>query len=238
MRGARGSTAGPGLVPDPGAGRPFSSISQDPPFPDSGLFAPFYNLRRLCCKIAFRIPEDGITTKKIELALDGSGFDAIAGRAALAEVLREPTCLVGVGNPLRRDDGVGPWIVEAVRTAVTGTRLRLIDAQDVPENFVHSIARDECHNVVFIDAVAAGGAPGTVVFGPLADLAEAESFSTHKLALSLSGKFLETAGKRVFLLGIVPADLEFGAGLTADVARSAASLRDLIRRAVAAASPY
>jgi len=188
--------------------------------------------------MTFRIPEDGITTKKTTSAPGGSGFDAIPSVAALAEVLREPTCLVGVGNPLHRDDGVGPWIVEAVRTAVTGTRLRLIDAQDVPENFVHSIARDECHNVVFIDAVAAEGAPGTVVFGPLAGFAEAESFSTHKLALSLSGKFLEAAGKRVFLLGIVPADLEFGAGLTADVTRSAASLRDLIRRAAAAATPY
>jgi len=117
-----------------------------------------------------------------------------------------------------------------------GTRLRVIDVQDVPENFVHVIARDDCRNVVFIDAVAAEGPPGTVIFGPLADFAEADGFSTHKLALSLSGKFLEAAGKRVFLLGVVPADLEFGAGLTADVARSASSLRDLVRRA--AAAPY
>ncbi len=112
----------------------------------------------------------------------------------------------------------------------------MIDAQDVPENFVHAIARDECRNVVFIDAVAADGPPGTIVFGPLADFPEAESFSTHRLALSLSGKFLEAAGKRVFLLGVVPADLEFGAGLTDEVARAAASLRDLIRRAAAASS--
>lgn len=176
-----------------------------------------------------------MTNTKKGPASDGSGFGAIAGGAALAELLREATCLVGIGNPLRRDDGVGPWIVGAIRTAVTGTRLRVIDAQDVPENFVHSIARDECQNVVFIDAVASEGPAGTVVFGPLAGFAEAESFSTHKLALSLSGKFLEAAGKRVFLLGIVPADLEFGSGLTAAVARSAASLGDLIRRAAAAA---
>ncbi len=158
---------------------------------------------------------------------DGGGF---------ADLLREPTCLVGVGHPLRRDDGVGPWIAGAVRAAVTGTPVRVIDAQDVPENFVHGIARDECRNVVFIDAVTAAGPPGTIVFGPLADFAEAESFSTHTLALSLSGKFLEAAGKRVFLLGVVPGDLEFGSGLTAEVARAAASLRDLIRRAAAAST--
>lgn len=156
-------------------------------------------------------------------------------RAALSALLRESTCLVGVGNPLRRDDGVGPWIAGAVREAASRTNLRVVDAQDVPENFVHSIARAECRNVIFIDAVAAEGAPGTIVFGPLAGFAEAESFSTHRLALSFSGRFLEAAGKKVFLLGIVPADLAFGTGLTAGVERSASSLRDLIRAAAAPA---
>jgi hydrogenase 3 maturation protease len=146
----------------------------------------------------------------------------------LIDVLQSGACLVGVGNPLRRDDGVGPWIVAALREAAAGTGLALVDAQDVPENFVPAIARGEARNVVFVDAVAAEGEPGTVVFGPLADLGEAESFSTHKLALSLSGKFLEAAGKKAFLLGIVPADLEFGEGLTPAVERAAAAVRDAI----------
>ncbi len=67
--------------------------------------------------------------------------------------------------------------------------------RSVPENFAPAIARTDCRNVVFVDAVTAEGPPGTVVFGPLADFGEVESFSTHKLALSFSGKFLEAAGK-------------------------------------------
>jgi len=152
----------------------------------------------------------------------------------LADLLRGPACLVGVGNPLRRDDGVGPWIVEAVREAAAGTGLALVDAQDVPENFVPAIARGEALNVVFVDAVAADGAPGTVVFSLLADLAETGSCSTHKLALSLSGKFLEAAGKKAYLLGIVPGDIDFGEGFTPEVARAAASVRDAILGAIAA----
>ena len=177
-----------------------------------------------------------MTDRRREPVLDIPGFEASGGAAALTGLLRGPTCLVGVGNPLRRDDGVGPWIIGAARTAACGTKLRLVDAQDVPENFVHAIARDDCRNIVFIDAVTAEGPPGSVVFGPLADFGEIESFSTHKLALSFSGKFLEASGKKVFLLGIVPADLEFGAGLTAEVERAAASLRDLILRAASSAS--
>jgi hydrogenase 3 maturation protease len=156
--------------------------------------------------------------------------------AGFVEVLREPTCLVGVGNPLRRDDGVGPWIVGAVREAVEGTRLSVVDAQSVPENFVYVVARADCRNVVFVDAVAAEGEPGTVVFGPLAEFPEAESFSTHKLALAFCGKFLESSGKKVFLLGVVPGDIEFGEGMSPEVERAAAALRDLILRAVAPAS--
>jgi hydrogenase 3 maturation protease len=154
--------------------------------------------------------------------------------SALAEILAEPTCLVGVGNPLRRDDGVGPWIAAAVREAVSGTRHSVVDAQDVPENFAPAIARSDCRNVVFVDAVAACGPPGAAVFGPLAEFGEVESFSTHKLALSFSGKFLEAAGKKAYLLGIVPADLEFGEGLTAEVKRAAASVRDLILKTISA----
>jgi len=155
----------------------------------------------------------------------------------LDDLLREPACLVGVGNPLRRDDGVGPWIVEAVREAAAGTGLALVDAQDVPENFVPTIARGDAQNVVFVDAVATDGAPGTVVFGLLADLAEAGSCSTHKLALSLSGKFLEAAGKKAYLLGIVPGDIDFGEGFTPEVERAAASVRDAIVGAIAANRP-
>lgn len=155
------------------------------------------------------------------------------GLSGFAVVLRGPTCLVGVGNPLRRDDGAGPWVVGAVREAVSGTRLSVVDAQSVPENFVHVVARADCRNVVFIDAVAAEGPPGTVVFGPLAEFPEAESFSTHKLALSFCGRFLEDAGKRVFLLGVVPADLEFGEGMTPEVESAAAAVRDVILGAIA-----
>jgi hydrogenase 3 maturation protease len=178
-----------------------------------------------------RPPEDIISTDGKIPSTPGSGYEILAAGSVLAERLREPCCLVGVGNPLRRDDGVGPWIIGAVRGDLAGTRISVIDAQDVPENFVHVVARAECRNVIFIDAVAAPGPPGTIVFGPLAEFPEAESLSTHKLALSFSGKFLESAGKTVFLLGIVAADLAFGAGLTPPVARTAEAVRDFLRRA-------
>jgi hydrogenase maturation protease len=158
-------------------------------------------------------------------------FEAGDDAVRLAELLGEPTCLVGVGNPFRRDDGFGPWLAGAVRPSLAGTGIEVVDAQDVPENFAPVVARSACRNVIFVDVVAAAGPPGSVVFGRLADMGEVEGFSTHQLALTFSGRFLEAAGKQVFLLGVVPADLEFGEGLTTEVERAARRLRDVIVRA-------
>ena len=156
--------------------------------------------------------------------------------AGLADVLRERTCLVGLGNPMRKDDGVGPWLAEAVKAAPAGASLQVLNVEDVLENFVFRIAGTDCRNVVIVDAAAGQGEPGSLVFGPLEDFAEAGSVSTHKLALELSGKILGSAGKRVFLLGVVPEDLSFGPGLTPRVRRAAARLKDLVLRTAARAA--
>jgi hydrogenase 3 maturation protease len=148
----------------------------------------------------------------------------------LVEILREKTCLVGIGNTIRRDDGVGPWIADAIRSAAEGTSLCVFNVEDVLESYVFQIARTDCRNVILMDAAAVDGEPGSVVFGPLGEFAEAGSVSTHKPALEFSGKILEAAGKRVFLLGLVPEDLGYGFGLTPRVQELASRLRDLILR--------
>lgn len=149
---------------------------------------------------------------------------------SLRQVLAEKTMLVGIGNPLRGDDGVGPYIVELVRRRGASPRLEFLNVEDVPENFVFRLAAAEARNVVFVDAVIAGAAhEGTVLFAPLAEFDElGETASTHKLALKLSGRVLEAAGKRVYLLGVVPKTTAVGAKLTPEVRRTALRLGRLI----------
>lgn len=165
-----------------------------------------------------------------------SAFEAGDEAVRLAALLREPACFVGVGNPLRRDDGFGPWLAGAVRPALAGTGVEVVDAQDVPENFAPVVARSACRSVIVADIVAAPGPPGSVIFGRLDSLGEIEGFSTHQLALTFTRRFLEAAGKTVFLLGVVPAELGFGLGLTPAVAATAEGLRRLIVRAAPAAT--
>jgi len=145
----------------------------------------------------------------------------------LESILKEGACLVGVGNSFRRDDGVGPWLARNLEHS----GFEVVDAGDVLENHVFDIARGGARNVILMDAVSADLDPGSIVFEPLDAVGEPEGPSTHKLALGLCGRILESEGKRTFLLGIVPRDLEFGTGLSEDVARAASEVRDIILRA-------
>ncbi len=65
------------------------------------------------------------------------------------------------------------------------------------------IAEADCDNVVIIDAMQSGAETGSVLFGRLNEVKEAiGNFSTHKLALFLSGKILEQYNKKTWFMGI------------------------------------
>lgn len=143
----------------------------------------------------------------------------------LEEVLSRPTCLAGIGNSLRADDGLGPYIIGLVRDAVPDGRVGLLSVEDVPENFAFPLSRLSVENVIFVDAVIADGPPGTVLFGPLEEFEEVgETASTHKLALRLSGRVIAGTGKKVYLLGVVPESTGFGKEMTEVVKRTSGEL--------------
>ncbi len=144
----------------------------------------------------------------------------------LEKVLQRRTCLVGIGNSLRADDGLGPYIVESMKQAgLPQGRVELLSVEDVPENFAFPISRMDVENVVYIDAVIAGSPEGTVLFGPMDDFEEVgQTASTHKLALRLSGWIIADAGKQVYLLGIVPQTTGFGQEMTPKIRQAADGL--------------
>ncbi|MBM3788805.1 MAG: hydrogenase maturation protease [Acidobacteria bacterium] len=154
--------------------------------------------------------------------------------ASLAGVLSRRPCLVGIGNPDRSDDGVGPRIVAAVRERAAGT-VPILDAGDVLENYLFPIAETACRDVVLIDAVAADMEPGTLVFGPLEDFSGVSSGFSHKPSLHLCARILAQSGKRTWLLGIVPRSLDYGAGLTAEIEEAARGMAAAIIAGLAAA---
>ncbi|MDD8030874.1 MAG: hydrogenase maturation protease [Acidobacteriota bacterium] len=149
----------------------------------------------------------------------------------LRQVLSQKTCLVGIGNQLRGDDGFGPYFIESLRCQDLIPGINLMTVEDVPENFAFPISKKDLDNVVFVDAVILNAPAGTVIFGPLDEFEEiGQIASTHKLSLRLTARVLEESGKKVFLLGVVPKTMEFGQKLSPEIKEIAEELITIIEQ--------
>lgn len=132
--------------------------------------------------------------------------------------------MIGIGNPNRGDDGVGPEVARLLRGRVPddveiaeldGEATALLDRLDTAET------------VYLIDAAASGSDAGTVQRfdcreGPLPEA----SFrvSTHGFGLAAAIELARALGQlppRCVVYGIEVADVAAGAGLTGEIRASA-----------------
>ncbi len=147
----------------------------------------------------------------------------------IEKLAHEKTCIVGMGNYLKRDDEAGLFVVDELMNRVKSDTITLLNVEDVIENYVYKIVGLDCDNVLIIDAVESESDAGSVLFGRLQDFnEEINAISTHKLTLSISGKILEQHNKKVWLLGIEALDTDFGRGMTDKVEESACFIRDIL----------
>jgi hydrogenase 3 maturation protease len=130
--------------------------------------------------------------------------DTLAGLARGRTV-----CVVGVGNPLRGDDGAGPLVVERLGGH---DGVRLIDAGTTPENWYGPLLAHGPALVVFVDAADHGGAPGECVLAA-ADTMAARDGGTHAPTLKLLAHLLAPRGVDSWFVGIQPARTATGAPL-------------------------
>ena len=137
--------------------------------------------------------------------------------------------VIGIGNPLRRDDGIGPAVAASVAAHdLSGTPVLTCAAE--PTALLD--AWEGAALAVLIDAVA-GDRPGRVRTCSLADLAEAAPVSSHDLGLRQAyelGRALGRAPESVVVVTVDIADTGHGQGLSPAVA---AALPHAVRAVVA-----
>ncbi len=139
---------------------------------------------------------------------------------SLKDRLKGRIVVVGIGNTLRGDDGAGPELIRKLKNSPSNIRystLYLIDAGEVPENYLQKIAGYKPDTVLLVDAVDFRGRPGaTRIAG--ASVIRNDSVSTHNASLKLIMEYLEKETRAdIFLLGIQPGNLTFGSGLSEPV---------------------
>jgi len=146
---------------------------------------------------------------------------------------RRPVHFVGVGNELKTDDAAGLEIASALRSRL-GTSpapgVRIHSCTPMPERLLSKLASGEGRIVVF-DAVEASAKPGDIVFLPMADT-KYGFFGTHNIPLKLVPGLGVRLGE-FYLVGVQPASLEIGEGLSEKVRESVNEIVAVVAEGVA-----
>ena len=113
--------------------------------------------------------------------------------------------ILGIGNELKYDDGVGPFIISELNKLNLNENVLLINAQTVPENFTGKIRKENPSHIILIDACLMGLNPGDYKIVNEDDFANI-GISTHSMSLSYFVKFLNQ--DNILFIGIEPELLE------------------------------
>ena len=141
-----------------------------------------------------------------------------------AEATREAvrSGVIGLGNPLRGDDGVVPELFGRLRAPDGGSDstdlddITLLEFGDANFRLVHALS--DFDRVLIVDAVRFGGEPGDhVVFSPEEVVSRADHGGSHDsdlLELVELARYLNEASATVRIFGIQPGPMEMGPGLS------------------------
>jgi len=137
---------------------------------------------------------------------------------------KKETLILGVGNPLRRDDGVGPEIIDllfkGVNTHPLPPSVTIMDGGTDGLGLIEYFK--EYKKVILVDAVLMGMPPGTVkVFKPDDALFHigGDSLSTHGFGIPELIKFAKELDvlPDLTIIGIQAENTDYGKGLSETV---------------------
>ncbi len=126
--------------------------------------------------------------------------------------------ILGMGNVLKGDDAVGPFLCGQLVGKVCA---EVIDAGTVPENYIRKIVSKNPQTLLVIDAIDFGALPGAIKVFKTRQL-NSIAISTHTLSPRL---FVELITGQidvdVLFIGIQPARMELGEAISEQVRRAA-----------------
>lgn len=141
------------------------------------------------------------------------------------------TIIIGVGNTMRQDDGVGPYIISKIGEH---KGLKTIDAGSMPENHADEIIRMKPSRVIFIDAADFAGRPGEARLLARSQLPQC-TLSTHAFPLAAVAGIIEadTAAEMHFI-GIQAKSMDLTEGLNKEVKKTADQIAAMIEETLSA----
>jgi hydrogenase maturation protease HycI len=145
---------------------------------------------------------------------------------ALAKRLRgKRTVILGVGNLLQGDDAIGPNLVDILHGRIEAT---LINAGEVPENYLGTIRAAQPDVVLIIVAIELGGEPGCIVVLEADRLRAIGNFTRNPGLAFLAVMIQDGTGAEVLLVGVQPESTTFASELSRPVYKTLQTLEDML----------
>jgi hydrogenase maturation protease len=136
--------------------------------------------------------------------------EKIPGNEAKRKIPR--VVVIGVGNLLLKDEGIGIHTVKALQEINLPQDVKIIDAGTAPDLIAYTEAGDK---LIIIDAAKAGGKPGTIYRFHPRDLApeKKDVISVHELGVAPNLKLMSLTGNQpgeIVIIGIEPGEIGWG----------------------------
>jgi hydrogenase 3 maturation protease len=127
--------------------------------------------------------------------------------------------IAGVGNSLRRDDGLGVEFVKRLYGKIPRNVLPL-DCGTVPETYVGPIRRFRPSHILMVDAADLGSEVGSIKLATPEEIVGL-ALSTHALPLKVFADYLKAeTSASIALLAIQPKNTNFGETISPEVDRT------------------
>ena len=142
----------------------------------------------------------------------------------------EKLIVLGVGNELKCDDGVGPFIIKRLKEEkIENENLIFIDSQTVPENFTGKIRKENPTHLIIVDACLMDLQPGDMKIVDKYDFANI-GISTHSMSLSYFVRYLEKDSNfNIIFVGIEPETMEWADRPTPKVEKAADDFINILK---------
>ncbi|MFH1560858.1 MAG: HyaD/HybD family hydrogenase maturation endopeptidase [Chloroflexota bacterium] len=146
-------------------------------------------------------------------------------------VSRPAIIILGVGNILLRDEGVGVRVIEAMEGRELPDNVELLDGGTASMDLLTSLANRD--KVIIIDAVKGGNEPGTLYrFSPDDITIQKQTVtSLHQVGLLETltiARHLGCTPREVIIFGIEPKEVSWGLELSPEVASATPRVIELV----------
>ncbi len=140
--------------------------------------------------------------------------------------------ILGIGNLLLKDEGVGIHVLQALKDAPfpPDVELELIDGGTSPDVFY---LLDGADKLIIIDAVLGGGDPGSVYRFRANDVVAEDKpiLSLHQMGLLEGLKMMEQMAsepKEAVIIGVEPKEIGWGLELSSDMQQKISQIVEVV----------